>query len=207
MHERLSKVMDILILVGHPFKRSFVASLATSYFEGVRTTGTSVEIIFIGDLNFDLSLHEGYHSIQVLEPGLERARDAIKQANHIVFFYPQWWGSAPALLKGFIDRVFLPGFAFKYHQKGPYWDRLLSGKSGEIWLTSDSPRIWFWFMYRDSAIRWLKSATLEFSGIKPVKVTTISSVKNLSTKKRSEWIDRALIKGQAAGDKIARMKP
>ena len=195
--------MDVLILMGHPNQQSFVAALADSYVNGVQSAKASVQIIKLGELNFDPSLHQGYRAIQTLEPDLLMATEAIRSAKHLAFFYPQWWGSAPAILKGFIDRTFLPGFAFKYHQKGPWWDRLLTGRTAEIWLTSDSPRIWCWVMYRDSAIKWLKSATLEFSGVKPVKVTTLNSVKTMSEAKRRRWIQASYNKGRSVGLKFA----
>jgi hypothetical protein len=68
----------------------------------------------LGQLDFDPSLHEGYRQVQPLEADLLAAQEAILWAEHLVFAYPIWWGGAPALLKGFVDRAFLPGFAFKY---------------------------------------------------------------------------------------------
>lgn len=47
----------------------------------------------------------------------------------MVWFHPVWWGGLPALTKGFIDRVFTPGFAFKYRENSVWWDKLLSGKT------------------------------------------------------------------------------
>ena len=42
------------------------------------------------------------------------ARNEITSAEHIVFIFPLWWGSFPAVMKAFIDRIFTPGFACKY---------------------------------------------------------------------------------------------
>ena len=52
-------------------------------------------------------------------------------ADHLVFVYPNWWSTVPALLKGLIDRMFVPGFAFKYRENSPFWDKLLKGKTAE----------------------------------------------------------------------------
>lgn len=188
----------ILVINGHPNRTSFTAGLAEAYAEGVRSRQGNVRILHLGDLNFDLSLHEGYGKIMPLEPDLYDAQALITQCKHIVFFYPQWWGSSPAVLKGFIDRVFLPGFAFKYHAKGAMWDKLLKGRSGEIWLLSDSPWFWYYFKYWNSAVKWLKTATLEFSGVKPVKIHVVDRVRFSTPEQRTAFLNSARIAGTVA---------
>lgn len=49
----------------------------------------------------------------VIEPDLQNAQDFILRADHLIWVYPVWWGSVPAPMKGFIDQVFLHGYAFK----------------------------------------------------------------------------------------------
>ena len=119
----------ILVILGHPANKSFCGALADSYVKGAEAAGNEVRLISLGNLSFDPVLHNGYATIQELEPDLVTAQAAITWAQHIVFVYPIWWGAMPALLKGFIDRVFLPGFAFKYREGSQFWDRLLSGRS------------------------------------------------------------------------------
>lgn len=190
----------ILIIDGHPSRKSFTAAIAESYAKGARDAGAKVEILHLSELEFDPILHEGYREIMPLEPDLVRAQNLILEAKHLVFCYPHWWGSMPALLKGFIDRVFLPGFAFKYYTKGPFWDRLLAGRSGEIWLMSDSPRIYFLLKYWNSPVKWLKSATLDFSGIKPVKVHVVDRTRFLSEPERRRHLEKARKAGAAKAE-------
>jgi NAD(P)H dehydrogenase (quinone) len=104
----------ILIILGHPRADSFCGALAEAYAEAARAGGSEVRVISLGSLSFDPILHNGYAAVQPLEPDLFAAQAAISWAEHLVFVYPLWWGAMPALLKGFIDRVFLPGFAFKF---------------------------------------------------------------------------------------------
>ncbi len=180
----------ILVINGHPSQSSFTRAVAESYAAGAREAGAQVEMLHLGDLKFDPILRDGYKTIMPLEPDLVRAQALIKSCRKLVICYPQWWGSGPALLKGFIDRTFLPGFAFKYHDKGAMWDKLLAGRNAELWMLSDSPRFWFFFAYWNSPIKWLKSATLEFSGIKPVKVNVIDRVRFLTDVQRNDALDR-----------------
>lgn len=94
----------------------------------------------------------------------------------------------PALLKGFIDRTFLPGFAFRYHEKGPYWDKLLKGLSGRIIITMDTP-IWYnWLVYRNANVNAMAVATLGFCGIGPVRTNLLSSLKSSTPAKRTRWL-------------------
>ena len=58
-----------------------------------------------------------------LEPDLVELQELIQSANHLVLISLVWWGSVTALMKGFLDRVLLPGFAFKYRKGSPFWDR------------------------------------------------------------------------------------
>ncbi len=137
----------ILVINAYPIRESFTGAVAESYAAGVREAGTQVEMLNLADLTFDPILHNAYKKIMPLEPDLVRAQQLVMACTKLVICYPQWWGSGPALLKGFIDRVFLPGFAFHYRENSKLWDKLLKGRSAELWLMSDSPRIWFFFKY------------------------------------------------------------
>ncbi|MDH4468231.1 MAG: NAD(P)H-dependent oxidoreductase [Bacteriovoracaceae bacterium] len=181
----------ILIINAHPSRNSFTSAIANSYATGAREAGAKVELLNLYDLKFDPILHDAYHKIMPLEEDLIRAQKLIKACKHLVICYPQWWGSGPALLKGFIDRTFLPGFAFHYRNNSSRWDKLLSGRSAELWLLSDSPKLWFFIMYWNSPIKWLKTATLQFCGFNPVKVNIIDRVRFLTLPQREKALERA----------------
>lgn len=59
----------------------------------------------------DLHL-DPHYTEQALEPCLQRCQESLLWAEHLIIVYPVWWGTMPALLKGWLDRVLLPGFAF-----------------------------------------------------------------------------------------------
>lgn len=129
----------ILIILGQPSSNSLCAALARTYADAARQSGAEVRLLELGKIAFDPILRHGYERIQPLEPDLRNAQADITWAQHLVWVYPIWWGSLPALLKGFLDRIFLPGFAFKYRVNSALWDRLLTGRSAELLVTMDSP--------------------------------------------------------------------
>lgn len=167
----------ILIIQGHPGKDSLCASLSQSYFTQAKQSGFQVKLMHIVDLKFDVSLYSGYKSDQKLEPDLVLAQNNILEADHLVFIFPNWWGMMPAILKGFIDRTFLPGFAFKYRVKSPLPEKLLKNKTARIVITMDSPS-WYYKWFRHApGLHALKKGTLEFSGISPVNATLFGPVR------------------------------
>jgi putative NADPH-quinone reductase len=175
--------MRTLIILGHPDKKSFCARLADSYESGAKEKGGDVERINLNEIKFNPILKKGYREIQPLEEDLIEAQRLIKWANHIVIVFPVWWSAPPALLKGFIDRVFLPGFAFKYREHSDQWDKLLKDKSARLIMTSDAPIFWLYLMYFHPALNMMKKAVLEFCGVSPVSVTSFGSIKNSKSTK------------------------
>jgi NAD(P)H dehydrogenase (quinone) len=190
---------NILIINGHPDKQSFNHALAAAYREGLAHTKTTVEQINIGDLQFDPNLRYGYRQRTELEPDLLAAIQNIQAADHLVWVFPMWWYGCPALMKGFIDRTFLPGIAFEHVPGKALPKKLLTGKTARIIVTADTPR-WYdrWFM-GGPVINQLKKGTLEFCGIGPVKTTYIAVVKGSSDLWREKWLEQIRKLGAVAG--------
>lgn len=170
----------ILVIHGHPSEEGFTARLAQAYLDGAAGAGHEVEALWLGRLSFDPILRQGYRASQALEPDLQRAQERLLWAEHLVFVYPVWWGGWPALLKGFVDRVFLPGFAFRYREGGALWDRLLKGRSARLIVTSDAPVLWDRLVNRHAAVHQLRQGTLRFCGVRPVSVTCFGSLRKAS---------------------------
>ncbi len=188
--------MNVLIILGHPDAQSLCHALAEAYRQGAESTGANVSVLELGKLRFDPILHKGYREVQELEPDLVVAQQLIKAANHIVMVYPSWWGAMPALLKGFFDRVLVPGFAFKYRDNSPFWDKYLTGKTARIIITMDAPSLWNRIMYHRANIFAVKAATLQYCGIKPVRVTTFDNVRMSVPLRRAKWLIKVRELGQ-----------
>ena len=180
----------ILIINAHPDKESFCNSLVNEYKKGAIDSKAEVKELMLADLNFNLNLQYGYRKRTELEPDLIESWEMIKWADHLVWVYPVWWGSLPALLKGFIDRVFLPGFAFQKRENSVWWDKLLKGKTARIISTLDQPVWYYWLIYREPSNNAMKKLTLQFCGINPVKVTTIGPIRLSKEKFRRKWLEK-----------------
>lgn len=188
----------ILVCLGHPMGRqSFCGGLAQAYVEGAHSAGAEVKELVLSELEFDPIRRGGYGVEQPLEPDLVRAQEEILWAQHLVFVHPIWWGTYPGLLKGFIDRVLLPGYAFQPHDNDPFWDKLLTGRSARLIVTMSAPVPWYRMMYRSCGTHALRNATLKFCGIQPVRETALGRVSSASESKRQAWLARARRLGAA----------
>jgi putative NADPH-quinone reductase len=181
----------ILMIYGSPKHGSLCHALGEAYAQGARGEGHVVRQIKLGELSFDPILHEGYDQSQMLENDLLEAQRQIHWAEHLVFVYPVWWGGMPALLKGFFDRVFLPGFAFKFRGRSQAWDKLLSGRTADLLVTLDTPPWYFRWIYGAPAHRQMVRTILGFSGIKTRRLAEFAPVRLSSEEQRQSWLRRA----------------
>ena len=184
--------MKTLVIMGHPSMDSFCRALADRYCAGVEDSGDDVERIDITELNFDLILQHGYAQEQTVEPDIADAQNKIQWADHLVFVYPTWWAAPPALLKSFIERTLLPGFAFQYKQSKwvVSWDKHLTNRSARVISTMDSPPLYYRWVKGDPGYRMMKDI-LTFCGVTPVARTYFGSVKTSTEAKRQTWLERS----------------
>ena len=181
---------NILIILGHPKADSYCAALADAYSDGAKAGGNEVRKLHISELTFDPILWNGYSKTQELEPDLAQAQELISWSHHIVFVYPIWWGTMPSLLKGFLERILLPGFAFKYRDDSVWWDKLLQGKTAHLITTLDTPSWYYRFIYSRPGYNQMKKVILGFCGIKVNKVSQFSPIKGSSLEKRVKWLSK-----------------
>lgn len=183
--------MRIFILLGNSDKETLSGEFANAYEREARAAGHEVRRSNIGDLQFDPILHKGYKVIQELEPDLKQVQEDMKWADHFVLVYPLWWSAMPALLKGMWDRMFLPGFAFRFHKGGRGlmdlggWDKLLKGKTARVITLSKSPGWMIKFLFGDFTNE-IESAILGFAGYR-VRLTSIGNSESLSEESKAEW--------------------
>jgi NAD(P)H dehydrogenase (quinone) len=108
-------------------------------------------------------------------------QEKIKQADHLVFIYPVWWGTMPAILKGFFEKVLTPGFAYKFENKMP---KKLLDKQATVLMTLGGPKIYS-LITGNLPKKHIKKSILGFCGIK-AKVYQLFNCNDFNDKKSEE---------------------
>lgn len=189
----------IVILLGHTDTETVCCSLVGAYEEGARSAGHAITRFNIAEMKFDPILHNGYRTIQKLEPDLVRFQKALADADHFVIVYPNWWSGPPAIVKGFFDRVWLPGFAFKYikfknGRHTPFWHRLLRGKTAHVIVTTGFHPLFLRVLY-GHFMQEISIGILWFAGFK-VRETVLGPVDNPDDIQKSRWLARVRRMGE-----------
>jgi NAD(P)H dehydrogenase (quinone) len=187
---------NILVINGNPDKESYNYALSEAYLKGARKTDSNLSQINISDLNFNPNLAFGYRKRSALEPDLLEAIEKTKKADHLVWVFPMWWYGYPALMKGFIDRTFLPGITFETIPRKALPRQLLKGKTARIIITADTPKWYNYLFMKSPAINQFKKGTLEFCGVSPVKVTYISPIKSSTKDNFEKCLEKIFLLGE-----------
>jgi putative NADPH-quinone reductase len=116
----------ISIIQGHPDPSGgrLCHALADAYAGGAEEAGHEVRRVEVARLEFPLLRTQAEFEAGAAPPEIQIAQEAIRWAEHLVIVYPLWLGTMPALLKGFLEQAFRPGFAFDTKPKG-LWNRRL----------------------------------------------------------------------------------
>lgn len=186
----------IAVIIGHPLKGSLNHALAEQYVNEARMGDTEVEIIDLAEKKFPLSPDSNRQELRARDEAelakqhqvIQEMIQTLKSADHLVFFFPSWWGTYPAVFKGFIDRVILSGVAFQYGDGPTNWKRLFAGKTARIFTTFDTPKWFNLFKYRDPSGNSLKHAVLWYVGVKTIGLTRFDQVRFSDLKKREKWM-------------------
>jgi putative NADPH-quinone reductase len=179
--------MKILVVNGHPDAKSFNAEIFAEFVKSLNRRQHKVEILELGKLKFDPVLRFGYREKMPPDVCIARSQKLLKWADHIVFIYPIWWSSMPSLLKGWIDRVFTPGFA--YNMQGVRSIKHLAGRTAELILTSDGPAFYYRWL-SPLPVQLMKKYILGMCGIKTDKVQIFGSTRAASDETRQKFIGK-----------------
>lgn len=188
--------MRVLLLDGHPDSDRLSSALLDIY-QASLPDGAEVIRIAVRDMEFTPNLGKGYSGRTNWESDISKFAEELDACDHVAICFPMWWGAEPAIVKGLLDRVLLPGFAFTYRDDSSLWDGLMAGRSADVIATMDTPRFFLRLAYRDSIIHRWKKQVFGFCGFKPVRVLPLGPVKNGSAEK--QWD-----KWQAKVEKLAR---
>lgn len=113
--------MKHAIIVGHPDSSSFIMAMAAAYGNAVTALGQTSLMRDLYRMNFEprLKLSEmPSRSDWTPAPDVVAEREALRDVDVFAFVYPLWFNSPPAIVKGYIERVFGAGFGYKHLDAG-----------------------------------------------------------------------------------------
>ncbi|MBN9244919.1 MAG: NAD(P)H-dependent oxidoreductase [Hyphomicrobium sp.] len=193
----------VLVVLGHPDgnPKRLCRALADAYVEGARSAGHDVRLMDIATLDFPILRSMDEFTERPLPVTLEDAARSIRDAEHLVFVFPLWLGTMPALLKAFLEQVMRPGIAFAYPEagKGGFAKTLLKGRSARVVVTMGMPASFYRFWYLGHGVAGMRRNILNFVGVSPVRETLFGMVEGASEAKRRTWIEEVRALGKRAG--------
>lgn len=190
----------IAIIQGHPDPdpARYGHALASAYARGAEEAGHEVKVVRVAALDFPL-LRSAHDWQEGRAPeAIRRAQAQIAWADHLVILFPLWLGDMPALLKGFLEQVLRPGFAFTKALPGRPWKKLLKGKSARLVVTMGMPAFFYRVFYRSHSVKSLQRNILSFCGVDPVRVTLIGMIEAAKQEARGVWLARMSALGREA---------
>ena len=183
----------ILLIQGHPdaSQQHLGHALADSYALGAEGAGHDIRRITLAELDIPplRSQHEWEEG--QLPASVEQPQADIGWAEHIVFFFPLWLGDMPALVKGFLEQVARPGFAFTREEGGNPWGKKgLTGRSARVVVTMGMPALVYRWYFRAHSIKSLERNILGFVGIAPVHETLIGLTADMKPLDAAKWFKK-----------------
>lgn len=173
---------DKLIIFAHPGNKGYCTQILADVKKELDKNKDTYEILDLYKIGYNpvLKFTELYSSgkYEISDENLA-IQEKVKNSD-LIFIYPVWWGTMPAILKGFIDRLFVAKFAFTY--KGVKPKPLLKGKKALVFITTGSPTIFSRIF--QSPVRHIKKEILGFCGIN-AKVIQIGNAKKLTEKEKN----------------------
>ncbi len=190
----------ILLIQGHPDPQGahLCHALLQAYADGAAAAGHELRRIEVAQLDFPILRSAAEWEQSALPGCLLAPQHDIEWAQHLVLFFPLWLGDMPALLKGFLEQIARPGFAFHDDDNGGFGKKGLSGRSARVVVTMDMPALVYRFYFRAHSVRSLERNVLGFVGISPVRETLIGMVDKLDADAARKWFGKMRALGAKA---------
>lgn len=165
--------MKTLVIYTHPNHQSLSYAFLQKVIQGSGENPniSEVKVLDLYEEDFDpiLVFNENKRRRDMhADPGLEKYREQMMWADKIVFVYPIWWGRPPAMLMGYIDKMFASNFAYR-DKGGLLPEGLLKGKSVVCISTMKGPALYPLFWLNNAHKVLMKKALFRYVGIKKVK--------------------------------------
>lgn len=185
--------MNHLIVYAHPRSDSFNHAILDTAVHALKSKGHEVTVRDLYQIGFNplltaqdtAAIREGRTPTDILTE-----QEFITRADVITFIYPIWWTGLPAIIKGYVDRVFAYGFAYQYNKDGGL-DKLLSGKKGVIVHTYGTPEeIYKSIGMTGSLKQTSQGGIFEFVGIETLELLQFGGVTSVADETRKDMLQQ-----------------
>lgn len=179
----------VLVVVGHPNAApSFNGAIAQTACNALVAQGYEPVLRDLYAEKFDpmMPFDETTRSVAEAPAEIRAEMDAVKEAVGLIFVHPNWWGTPPAILKGWIDRVLRNGFAYGFTEKGPWQG--LGDKIVQIFSTSNTPRDVELNVYGDPLENFWKTIVFGLCGSKSFERRNFEQIILSDDAARKEWL-------------------
>lgn len=184
--------MNILIVYAHPWEKSYNHAILQSVINGLKFNNHNIEIIDLYKDKFNPVFKKDemaiYRKGEFIDKIIGKYQKKIKSHDYLFFIFPIWWGTMPAILKGFFDKVFLPQWAYKVDSKAIIHGMLNNIKGCTIITTMNGPNIFYSLVLKNPIKQVLIKDTLKLSGINKNKLLQLGNIRNASEAKRKKWL-------------------
>ena len=182
--------MKFHIIIDHPWRGSFNFAISESICNVIKKNGQEYDLLDLNRDDFNPVMSEAELAVYaegiILDPKVKEYQQRLKTTDYLIFIFPIWWNVMPAMLKGWMDKVLTPGFAFT---KGEVPSPLLTHIKGATVITSTgTPDDQHRENYHN-ALKWvLCEGTLKFCGIDAISWLNFGGTGFIAKEKHAEWI-------------------
>lgn len=171
--------MDYLIISSHPYEGSFNYAVVNNLKNHLADKGHAISVIDLVKDGFNPVMTKEdlkqWGSGQIEDELIKKYQEKIKNAETLIFPFPIWWGSMPAVLKGFCDKVFLQGFAYKYNESGQM-QGILTDKKAVVITTMETPLEVYNGMFNSPVENAFIKVTLQTCGIEVINYLQVDKI-------------------------------
>lgn len=193
--------MKTLIIFAHPNADSFNRAILNSFISGLKSKNFSYDLVDLYAINFEPRLNSQDLALfqqGKISPDIQVQQAKVVWADCLAFIFPVWWSAPPAILKGWIDRVFSLKFAYDFTDRGPVG--LLQGKKALLMTTTGGDQIFF----ESSGIKKAIEMTVDmgvfiFTGMEKVQHEFFYQVIECDPASRKSYLDKAFELGAGLG--------
>ncbi len=185
--------MKITVILAHPRKKSFNHAIAATVVAALNHSGHDLSFHDLYEEKFDsiLPATELFDDVS-LPAVIEKYCDEIADADGIIVIHPNWWGQPPAILKGWIDRVFRPGVAYEFLETDNgegVPNGLLKAQSALVFNTSNTETERERNVFGDPLETMWKNCIFGLCGVKKFYRKTFNVVIVSSAEQRKKWLE------------------